>query len=222
MQMSFNTAVTLLVAARARFGIAAGRRELRGGCHGYESFTVAKASQFISFEPPPCIALVMRLSCLLQALPRDLPWIDIDDPWEMQGRFRHAYHSCGGHRSITAAQAGETAGNYPSATGVTRGFAVAKAAQLIAFPAIADHVYADPPFALVATSSSKLVVAFASMTPATCKVTSEQYHRLIALESAPFGHEYRKCKLFAGVGLPTFAIDLIGNHVRAAVRKDVR
>ena len=72
--------------------------------------------------------------------------------------------------SITAAQAGN--GNYLSATGVTRGFAVAKAAQSIAFPAIADHVYADPPFALVATSSSKLVVAFASMTPATCKVTS--------------------------------------------------
>ena len=88
----------------------------------------------------------------------------------MQGRFRHADHSCGGTCSITAAQAGN--GNYLSATGVTRGFAVAKAAQLIAFPAIADHAYADPPFALVATSSSKLVVAFASMTPATCKVTS--------------------------------------------------
>ena len=58
-----------------------------------------------------------------------------------------------------------------AAAQVIRSFTVAKAAQTITFATIATKTLANSPMALSATSSSGLVVAFASTTPAVCTVS---------------------------------------------------
>ncbi len=62
-----------------------------------------------------------------------------------------------GRVSLTATQAGNS---LYEAISDTRTFEVAKAAQTITFPLLADRPYTSTPFALVATASSKLDAAF--------------------------------------------------------------
>jgi hypothetical protein len=71
--------------------------------------------------------------------------------------------------TVQANQAGNAA--FAAATPVARSFAVTAAAQTITFTAPANQVLGTPPPALVATSSSGLVVSFASTTPAVCTVS---------------------------------------------------
>jgi hypothetical protein len=79
-----------------------------------------------------------------------------------------------GSCTVTASQAGNA--NYDAATSVARAFTVAKAAQSITFPVIADSVYGTAPFAVSATASSGLPVSFAasgncSLTGSTLTIT---------------------------------------------------
>jgi FG-GAP-like repeat/Beta-propeller repeat len=135
-----------------------------------QSFTVAKAPQSIVFAAPVTHTIGDAPFALAASASSGIAVAFISTtPDVCKVASGTLTILAAGTCSITAAQAGN--GNWLPAASVTRGFAVAKAAQSIAFPAIADHAYADPPFALVATSSSGLVVAFASMTSATCKVT---------------------------------------------------
>ncbi|WP_193323842.1 endonuclease, partial [Marinifilum sp. N1E240] len=63
-----------------------------------------------------------------------------------------------GNVTVEASQAGND--TYAAAEAKSRTFTVSKAAQLITFDAIADKVYGDAPFTLVASSSSNLAVSF--------------------------------------------------------------
>ena len=72
---------------------------------------------------------------------------------------------------IAADQAGSA--NYEAAPRVTRSFQVAKAAQAISFGALATRTMADGAFAVAATASSGLAVAFGSATPSVCTVAGD-------------------------------------------------
>ena len=65
-----------------------------------------------------------------------------------------------GSCTITASQAGDA--NYLAATSVPQTFSIAKANQIITFNALANKTTSDPPFAVTASASSGLAVAFAA------------------------------------------------------------
>jgi YD repeat-containing protein len=71
--------------------------------------------------------------------------------------------------TIQASQAGN--GTYAPAPNVNQSFTVAKANQTITFGALAGKTYGNAPFAVNATASSSLAVAFASTTTAVCTVS---------------------------------------------------
>ncbi|HET8528919.1 MAG TPA: hypothetical protein VFL60_08410 [Gaiellaceae bacterium] len=75
----------------------------------------------------------------------------------------------GGTCTITASQAGS--GTYAAAADVPRSFAVATAAQTIAFAGAADTAVDAGPVVLVATASSGLAVSFTSNSPGVCAVS---------------------------------------------------
>jgi hypothetical protein len=91
-----------------------------------------------------------------------------------------------GSCTITASQAGDA--NYNPAPNVVQTLAIAKAQQFIAFPAIADHLSDDPPFAIGATGgASGQPVTFSSVGsctvsgniltiagPGNCTITASQ------------------------------------------------
>ena len=71
--------------------------------------------------------------------------------------------------TITASQAGNT--NYAAATPVMRSFTVNQANQTITFNALGNVAFGVTPFALTASSTSGLTVAFASTTMPVCTVS---------------------------------------------------
>jgi len=72
--------------------------------------------------------------------------------------------------TIRASQAGDAI--YDPAPNVDRSFTVAKASQTITFAALSGKTYGASPFAVSATASSGLPVAFSSTTTAVCTVSS--------------------------------------------------
>jgi len=76
----------------------------------------------------------------------------------------------GGTCTIQAAQAGNAI--YSAAPNVSQSFSVAKADQSITFGALANKTYGDPAFAVSATASSGLAVAFSSLTTSVCTVSA--------------------------------------------------
>ena len=72
--------------------------------------------------------------------------------------------------TIQASQAGNA--NYGAATPVAQSFAIAKAAQTVAFGALSNRTYGASPFAISASASSGLAVSFASLTPSVCTVVN--------------------------------------------------
>ncbi|HEV8553537.1 MAG TPA: FG-GAP-like repeat-containing protein [Casimicrobiaceae bacterium] len=72
----------------------------------------------------------------------------------------------GGTCTIQAAQAGN--GNYNAAPNVSQSFTVAKANQTITFGALSNRTYGAAPFTLSATASSGLAVTFSSLTTSVC------------------------------------------------------
>ncbi|MEO8305143.1 MAG: kelch repeat-containing protein, partial [Betaproteobacteria bacterium] len=71
--------------------------------------------------------------------------------------------------TINATQAGNP--TYSAAPPVSQSFAVTAATQTITFAALGAKTFGNPPFAVTATASSGLTVAFASGTPLVCTVT---------------------------------------------------
>lgn len=71
--------------------------------------------------------------------------------------------------TVRASQAGN--GNYNAAANVDRSFTIAKASQTIAFNALSNKTFGNPPFTVTATASSGLTVSFTSMTTAVCTVS---------------------------------------------------
>ena len=76
----------------------------------------------------------------------------------------------GGTCTIQARQAGN--GNYSAATNVNQSFTVAKASQTITFAALAGKTYGAAPFTVSATASSGLAVTFTSTTTTICTVST--------------------------------------------------
>jgi hypothetical protein len=76
-----------------------------------------------------------------------------------------------GQCSIQASQAGNT--NYLPATPVTQSFQVTKDSQTIAFAPLSNQPFGTPPFAIGATATSGLPVAFASTTTTICTVSGD-------------------------------------------------
>ncbi|WP_037499905.1 Calx-beta domain-containing protein [Solirubrobacter soli] len=74
--------------------------------------------------------------------------------------------------TITASQAGDA--THLAAADVSRAFAIAKAAQSIAFPAIADRTLSSGDFDVSATASSGLAVAFSASGPCSVSGTRVQ------------------------------------------------
>lgn len=74
--------------------------------------------------------------------------------------------------SIAADQAGNA--DYLPAATVVQSFAVARLAQAISFPGLADHTLGDPGFAVAAGASSGLPVQFSTLTAAVCSVAGDQ------------------------------------------------
>jgi hypothetical protein len=76
----------------------------------------------------------------------------------------------GGVCALTANQAGNA--GYAAAPTLTANVTITPAAQTITFAPLTNRVIGTAPFAITATSSSGLPVAFASNTPATCGVSA--------------------------------------------------
>ena len=76
----------------------------------------------------------------------------------------------GGTCSIKASQSGNA--SYLAATTVTQSFTIAKASQTITFGALANQTYGVAPFAVSASASSGLTVAFSSLTTTVCTVSA--------------------------------------------------
>jgi MBG domain (YGX type) len=79
-----------------------------------------------------------------------------------------------GSCTVTASQAGN--GDWNAATSVSRTFAIAKADQTIAFPAIADHVYLDGDFDPGASASSGLPVGYSIGAGDQCTIVGGKVH----------------------------------------------
>ena len=134
-----------------------------------QSFTVAKANQTITFDT------------LSGKVYRDAPFsVSAIASSSLAVAFTSATQSictingstvsiiAAGTCTLAADQPGD--GNYNAAPQAGQSFAVAKANQTTAFATLPDKVYGDSPFAITATASSGLTVAFASTTPSVCTV----------------------------------------------------
>jgi O-acetyl-ADP-ribose deacetylase (regulator of RNase III) len=80
----------------------------------------------------------------------------------------HVHVSGAGTCTVTASQPGSP--DWEPAADVARSFAIAQAAQTIAFPAIADRVFGGP-FEVHATSSAGRVVSLAAQAGSACTVS---------------------------------------------------
>ncbi|MPQ48965.1 T9SS type A sorting domain-containing protein, partial [Marinifilum sp. N1E240] len=122
------------------------------------TFTVAKAAQVIAFDAiadkvygdAPFTLVASSTSNLA------VSFNVVSGPAEITGD--ELTITGAGNVTVEATQSGNEM--YAAAEAKSRTFTVAKAAQVIAFDAIADKVYGDAPFKLVASSSSILAVSF--------------------------------------------------------------
>jgi uncharacterized protein (TIGR03437 family) len=73
--------------------------------------------------------------------------------------------------TIVASQAGN--GYYTAASPVTRNSIIGPGSQTIAFAALSNIALGAPPFPLMATAASGLLVTFTSLTPAVCTIFGE-------------------------------------------------
>jgi len=138
-----------------------------------QSFTVAKASQAITFNTLPNRAVnqgaftptATASSGLAVAFSSTTPSICTVSSGSVNTL---ALGTC----TIAADQAGNA--NYLAAPQVARSFQVTAAltSQAITFNALANKMLGDPPFTISATASSGLPVAFTSLTPAVCTVAT--------------------------------------------------
>lgn len=132
------------------------------------TLSVNKADQAISFAPLPNKTYGVAPFLLSAAASSGLAV-----SFAASGHCSVAGHTVAiagaGSCTITASQPGDA--NYNAAPNVEQAFAIAKADQMIAFPAIADHFSGDPPFTVSATGgASGQPVTFSSV--GSCSVSA--------------------------------------------------
>ncbi|GKT32070.1 T9SS type A sorting domain-containing protein, partial [Aduncisulcus paluster] len=122
------------------------------------TFTVAKATQVITFDAIADKVFGDAPFTLVASASSDLAvsFNVVSGPAEITGDELTITGT--GNVTVEATQAGNEM--YAAAEAKSRTFIVSKAAQVITFDAIADKVYGDAPFTLVASSSSNLAVSF--------------------------------------------------------------
>jgi hypothetical protein len=155
-------------------------RALQSGSSEYDpapnvdqAFTVAMASQTITFDPlaartygdPPFTVSATASSGLAVTFISQTTGVCTTSGANGATVTIVAAGAC----TIRATQAGNA--NYSAATPVDQGFAVDPASQAITFGTLADRTYGDAPFAVSATASSGLPVSFASQSTAVCTVS---------------------------------------------------
>lgn len=128
--------------------------------------SAGKQNQTITFEPLPDRVFGDSAFALQSTASSGLPvgFIVVSGPAELEANTVRIIGA--GTVTIRASQPGNDTFN--PAADVVRSFVVARARQTITFPPVADQRLADPPFALNATASSGLPVAFTLISgPAT-------------------------------------------------------
>jgi hypothetical protein len=134
-----------------------------------QSFTIAKASQSITFGALADAAFGVAPSTLNATASSGLAVIFASTTTTVCTVSGSTVTIMTvGTCTILATQVGNI--NYNAAATVSRTFTVVKASQTITFAALADQTYGAAPFTVSATASSGLSVAFASLTLATCTV----------------------------------------------------
>ncbi len=131
-----------------------------------QSFTVAKASQTITFGPLPNKTYGDSPSTLNATASSGLAvtFSVLSGPATISGNTLTLTGA--GTVTVRASQSGDT--NWNAATPADRSFTVAKGSQTITLGALADKNYGDAPLALSATASSGLAVSFSVISgPAT-------------------------------------------------------
>ena len=137
-----------------------------------QSFTVAKATQAITFAQPPDRAFnespITVAATASSSLPVSFSSLTTGVCTTGGTNGTSVTFVTTGTCTIQATQAGNA--NYNAATPVNRSFAIGAASQTITFGTLAGKTYGDAPFAVTATASSGLPVAFSSLTTGVCTV----------------------------------------------------
>jgi hypothetical protein len=136
-----------------------------------QTLTVGKANQTITFNALPAKTFGDAPFALSASASSSLPVSYASSNTSVATISGNTITIVGvGTANITASQAGNA--NYNLATDVTQTLTVGKANQIITFPAIADKVYGESPFALNATTSSGLAVSYNITTNPTTGVAT--------------------------------------------------
>ena len=124
------------------------------------TFSIAKANQTIAFAALPDKVLSDPPFTVVATATSSLPvTFTVSGACTNSGTNGATVTVTGvGSCTVTAHQAGSA--NYNAAPDVPQTFSIAKANQTITFAALPDKAYADPPFTVVATSTSSLPVTF--------------------------------------------------------------
>jgi subtilisin family serine protease len=137
------------------------------------SLTVNKASQSISFSLPGSM-LISDPALTLNATATSGLTITYESTNSgiLQINGNTAQPAGLGFVEIVAKQAGDA--NYHAATDVTQGVTVTKGTQEITFTALPAKAFGDQPFALNASSSSGLEIAYVSSNPSVATVSGNE------------------------------------------------
>jgi sugar lactone lactonase YvrE len=148
----------------------AGNNEYSAATAVFQSFSVALASQTITF-PTIAAGQVAGTTLTLSANATSALTVSFASttPAVCTASGSLASFLTAGTCTIQAAQPGNS--EYAPAPGVSQSFSVAYATQTISFPALPSGQIAGTTTSLSATSTSGLQVSFASTTPAVCTVS---------------------------------------------------
>jgi hypothetical protein len=136
-----------------------------------QSFAIAKGNQTISFTAPPAKTFGDADFAVGAATSSGLAvTFAASGTCTISGAVVHIVAA--GTCTVTASQAGD--GNYNAAANVSQTFAIAKAAQTIAFAALAKKTLGAPNFAVSAKASSDLPISFAAK--GACTVSGATVH----------------------------------------------
>ena len=156
--LTMKGAGTIHVAARQ-----AGNSTYKAAAPVVQTFTVAKASQVITFAPIPNQFVGAQVALTATASSGYTVSYAITGPAKLSGKTLTTTGV--GTVSVTASQPGNA--NFNPAANVKQSFSVTQAPQTITFPTIPNQNYGNPPFALAATASSGLPVSYTASGPAT-------------------------------------------------------
>ncbi len=124
-----------------------------------QAFTILRATQAIAFDPLPSPAFGDPPFTVSATASSGLPvMFSAAGACSIAGNLVSI--AAAGVCTIIASQGGNA--DYEAAPDVSRGSAVARGSQTVAFAPLADRTFGDPPFSVTATASSGLPVGFAA------------------------------------------------------------